>query len=93
MTDQTTIPDLLKNPSPVQARFREEMIAAGFEVRTHPLHGMRDVYGVEARITHASTPYRPGQNTPHAQDVYRATRIRLETDQIGYNVVLYPVDP
>jgi hypothetical protein len=81
--------DRLKVEDSRQKMFREDMEHAGFEVRVHFLHGARETYAVECRTRDART-VRDESGTPHVQDVYRATALRLDTDQCGHNVVLYP---
>lgn len=78
--------DVLENETPDQRQFREDMEAAGIEVRTYSGRGM---YG---QRTYGVTCYRDGGRSGHApseQDVYRATELRLTQDSMGLGTILY----
>ena len=65
---------------PDYAQFVEDMGAAGFAVRHY---GGR--WGYEGPAVVTDREYGPSE-----QDVYRATKVRLVTDHMGLDTVLYP---
>lgn len=71
----------LKPETPKQRQFREDMEDAFIEIRTYSGRGMygRYTYGVSCG----------GDEQPSEQDVYSATKVKLQRDALGLGTILY----
>lgn len=69
----------MTDEAPAYARFRADMKAAGYQVRHYD---GRNFYHGPAVVVPS---YR-------LQDVIRATTVRIQTDSLGRNLIVYPDD-
>lgn len=60
-------------------QFKNDMIEAGYEVRTYQGRGFWKGYAVSVERY-------------DFQDVARATRVRLQQDSLGLGIIVYPVE-
>lgn len=79
--------ETLKNPTEGQNQFYSDMTKAGYEVEVYHGSGGRQTYAVACYTVRN----RYSENLPDAQDVIRATKVRIVWDGLGGNdIVLAP---
>jgi len=80
-----------RRPYTKAQQFIRDMERAGFTVEDHPTRDGYVLPSVQCHMGH--NPYeRLGYDLPDAQDVVRATRLRLRWDGCGGLVVVMPVE-